>query len=60
MTSRSWRIRQKYLIVLGKWRQKNLSVHGDNVDFRVVLFITSRLRIRQKYFSLNGGNPLVI
>jgi hypothetical protein len=26
-----------------------LSVHGDNGDFRVVLYIQSRLRIRQKY-----------
>jgi hypothetical protein len=60
MTPRSWRIRQKYFIVLGKLRQKIFSVHGDKVDFKVVLFIPSRLRIRQKYFSLYGEYALGI
>jgi hypothetical protein len=31
-----------------------LSVSVDYGDFRVVLFIQSRLRIRQKYFSVHG------
>jgi hypothetical protein len=35
-------------------RKKSLSVHGDYGDFRMVLDVQSRLRIRQKYFSVNG------
>jgi hypothetical protein len=35
-------------------REKSLSVHGDYDDFRVVLDVQSRLRIRQKYLSVNG------
>ncbi len=33
--------------------EKSLSVHGDCGDFRVDLDGQSRLRIRQKYFSVN-------
>ncbi len=29
-------------------------VHEDNGDFRVVLFMQSRLRIRQKFFTVYG------
>ncbi len=36
-------------------RRKPLDVHGDCGDFSVVLFIRSRLRIRQKYFSVQGN-----
>jgi hypothetical protein len=35
-------------------RQKTLIVHEDNGDFRVVLLLQSRLRIRQKYFIMYG------
>jgi hypothetical protein len=31
-----------------------LSVHGDDGDFRVVLYIQCRLQIRQKYLSVHG------
>jgi hypothetical protein len=46
---RSWRIRQKYLIVFGRMREKSLSAHGDCGHFRAVLDIQSRLQIRRKY-----------
>ncbi len=35
-------------------RQKPLSVHGDYGDLWEVLFIQSRLRMRQKYLSVLG------
>jgi hypothetical protein len=35
-----------------------LSVHGENGDFRVVLYIQIRLQIRQKCFSVHGVNTL--
>jgi hypothetical protein len=35
-------------------REKSLSVHGDCGDFRGVLDVQSRHRIRQKYFSVHG------
>jgi hypothetical protein len=36
--------------------QKSLSVHWDYSDFRVVLYIRSRLRTRLKYLSQHGEN----
>jgi hypothetical protein len=61
------RIGQKGFIVVGEYAKVlnhirqgrlNLSVKGDNGDFRAVYFIQSRrLRIRQlKYFSLYGDD----
>jgi hypothetical protein len=35
-------------------REKSLNVHGDYGDFKVVLDVQSRLRIRRKYFSENA------
>jgi hypothetical protein len=42
-----------FVIVFGKYAN-SLNVYGDFGDFSEVLFIQSRLRIRQKYFSVHG------
>ncbi len=39
---------------LPRMRQKSLSVLGEHGYFRVVFYVRSRLRIRQKYFSVHG------
>ncbi len=50
-------MRQKIFAVVGRQEYLNVfsnGVHRDNGDFRVVLFIQIRLRVRQKYLIMYG------
>jgi hypothetical protein len=48
------RNRQKVFNRIWRMQQKSLSVHRDYGDLRVVLFMRSRLRIRQKHYCVYG------